>query len=176
MYEAFRNKGQTLPDDEELLRLQAPSLVIYLYPFKCENPMQQLPKLKNVKLVLQPNMTIEVLKKYLVTKLNQVLKSIEEIDVCYKNTRLQSHYTLKDIESIYNLPKDKIILHYVKREVFQNRKDENNTNIQNNTNIHNNINNLQSNSQNNIQINSNSRTIPQNNIFNSSQNNNQNNL
>jgi hypothetical protein len=142
--------------------------VIYLYPFKCENPMQQLPKLKNVKLVLQPNMTIEVLKKYLVTKLNQVLKSIEEIDFCYKNTRLQNHYTLKDIEAIYNLPKDKIILHYVKREVFQNRKEEINTNNQNN------ISNLQSNSQNNIQINNNSRTLPQNINYNFSQNNNQN--
>jgi hypothetical protein len=167
MYEAFRIKGQTLPDDEELLRLQAPSLVIYLYPYKCENPMQQLPKLKNVKLVLQPNMTIEVLKKYLVTKLNQVLKSIEEIDFCYKNTRLQNHYTLKDIEAIYNLPKDKIILHYVKREVFQNRKDENNTNNQNN------ISNLQSSSQNNIHINSNSKNLLVNNN-NFSQNNNQN--
>ena len=150
MYEAFRSKGQNLPDDEELLKLQKPSLVIYLYPFKCENAMQQLPKLKNVKLVLQPNMTIEVLKKYLVTKLNTVLKSIEEIEFCYKNTRLQNHYTLKDIESIYNLPKDKIILHYVKREVFQNRKEEPtstqpiaNNSISNNNNIE----------QNNIQIN-----------------------
>ena len=50
MYESFRNKGQNLPDDEELLKLQKPSLVIYLYPFKFENPLQQLPKLKNVKL------------------------------------------------------------------------------------------------------------------------------
>ena len=125
MYEAFRSKGQNLPDDEELLKLQKPSLVIYLYPFKCENPLQQLPKLKNVKLILQPKMTIEVLKKYLVTKLNTVLKSIEEIEFCYKNTRLLNHYTLNDIEAIYNLSNDKIVLHYVKREVFQNRKDEN---------------------------------------------------
>ena len=160
MYEAFRNKGQTLPDDEELLRLQAPSLVIYLYPYKCENTMQQLPKLKNVKLVLQPNMTIEVLKKYLVTKLNQVLKSIEEIDFCYKNTRLQNHYTLKDIEAIYNLPKDKIVLHYVKREVFQNRNTENNVNT------------LLNNTQNNTQFSN--ITIPQNNNHNFSQNNDRN--
>ena len=124
MYESFRNKGQNLPDDEELLKLQKPSLVIYLYPFKFENPLQQLPKLKNVKLILQPNMTIEVLKKYLVTKLNNVLKSIEEIEFCYKNNRLLNHYTLKDIETIYNLSKDKIVLHYVKREIFQNRKEE----------------------------------------------------
>ena len=124
MYEAFRNKGQYLPDDEEVLKLQKPSLVIYLYPFKCENPLQQLPKLKNVKLILQPNMTVEVLKKYLVTKLNSVLKSIEEIEFCYKNTKLQNHYTLKDIESSYNLSKDKYVLHYVKREIFQNRKEE----------------------------------------------------
>jgi hypothetical protein len=116
--------GQPLPDDEELLRQQKPSLVLYLYPYKCDNAMQQLPKLKNVKLILQPNMTIEVLKKYLVTKLNAVLKSIEEIDFCYKNSRLHNHYTLKEIEGIYNLPKDKMVLHYVKREVFQNRKEE----------------------------------------------------
>lgn len=94
--------------------------------------MQQLPKLKNVKLILQPNMTVEALKKYLVQKLSPSLKSIEEIDLCLKNNRLNNHNTLKDVEAIYKMQKDKMILHYVKREVFQNRKEDQISQLANN--------------------------------------------
>jgi hypothetical protein len=123
MYQAFRDGKQNLPGDEEILKTQKPSVKVYLYPFKSDQPNARLPKLAATQLILQPILNIETLKKYLAMKFESAVKP-EEISIMYKNIELQDHFTLKDVEKLYQFS-EKNIFHYMKKtSIIDNKKTE----------------------------------------------------
>ena len=83
MYAAFRENNESLPGDEEILK--KPSVKIYLYPLPSDPVDQALPKLASCQLIVQKNMTIDALKKYLLKRMN----------VLSVNLNLQPSYHLK---------------------------------------------------------------------------------
>jgi hypothetical protein len=122
MYKLFRENKQTLPGDEEFSLNQKPSMRIVLLPLKSENNELNLPKLESSMLVLQPNMTIEILKKYLKEKLKTRMfnnYNDNDIDTCnynigiyYRNVEMMNHYTIRDIERIYLFTGEKTVFYY----------------------------------------------------------------
>ena len=113
MFKAFRDNKQNLPGDEEILKTQKPSIKIYLYPFKADNPNLMLPKLSAPQLILQPILNIETLKKYLSSKFEASVQP-PDIIIMYKNQVMRDDYTLKDIDKIFSFS-DKNIFHYMKK-------------------------------------------------------------
>lgn len=114
MYTAFRDNKENLPGDEEILKTQKPSVKVYLFPFKTDQPNLLLPKLSAPQLILQPILNIETLKKYLATKFNNTIHP-NEISILYKNQEIPDYFTLKDIEKIYTFS-DKNVLHYMRKQ------------------------------------------------------------
>jgi hypothetical protein len=135
MYSAFRDNKQNLPGDEEILKNQKPSLKVYLYPFKSDIPMNLLPKLQSPQLILQPQMSIEALKKYLVQKLSPSVTNLEEVIILYKNQEIPNHYTLKDIQKIFGFSDDKTIFNYMKKQIQQTNTVSVNSNVPNVPNV-----------------------------------------
>ncbi len=116
MYKIFRENNQSLPGDEEIMKTQKPSIKIILQPLSTENQELSLPKLECSQLILQPNMVIESLKKYLKKKFeDKVDSSNYEVSLSYKNIEMLDHYTIKDIERIYSFTGEKTIFYYAKR-------------------------------------------------------------
>jgi hypothetical protein len=121
MYSAFRENKQSLPGDEEILKNQKPSMKVYLYPFKSDQPNLILPKLNSPQLILQPIISIEALKKYLGSKFNDNPKA-SEISILYKNQDIPDYYTLKDVEKIFSFNTDKTVLHYMRKSAPTNEE------------------------------------------------------
>ena len=109
MYAAFRENNESLPGDEEILK--KPSVKIYLYPLPSDPVDQALPKLASCQLIVQKNMTIDALKKYLLKKFEMV-KDMEEINIFFKSIMMKNDFSFKDIEKIYNFPSDRIVFYY----------------------------------------------------------------
>lgn len=120
MYLSFRENNENLPGDDEILKNPKPSIKISLLPFKSDIPALQLPKLPSSLLILQPNMSIEVLKKYVLQKLEGVVTSIEELSILYKNQDVHNDYTLRDIERIYGFTSEKTVFHFIKKNIGEN--------------------------------------------------------
>jgi hypothetical protein len=113
MYTAFRENNESLPGDEEILK--KPSVKIYLYPLPSDPQDIALPKLTSCQLIVQKNMTIDALKKYLMKKFD-VIGNIEEIIVYFKNLPMKNEFSFKDIEKLYHFPEDKIVFYYSKNK------------------------------------------------------------
>lgn len=113
MYSTFHNNKQNLPGENDILKIDKPSVKMCLYPFKAENPSSLLPKLSTPVLILQPILNVETIKKYLASKLENVQPV--EIEILYKNQVMPDNYTLKDISKLFNFSGDKNVLHYMKK-------------------------------------------------------------
>ena len=114
MYKIFRENKQTLPGDEEFALNQKPSIRIVLLPLQCDNTQLILPKLNSSMLILQPNMGIEILKKYLKEKFKEKIEDSFEVSIYYRNIEMMNHYTIRDIERIYLFTGEKTIFYYSK--------------------------------------------------------------
>jgi len=114
MYAAFHEHKQNLPGEDEILKTQKPSVKVYLYPFKSDNPNLILPKSQAPQLILQPILNIETLKKYLASKFEGNI-SPNEISILFKNIEMKDYYTLKDIDKIHIFSQEKNIFHYQKK-------------------------------------------------------------
>jgi hypothetical protein len=112
MYAAFRENNETLPGDEESLK--KPSIKIYLQPCTDIAAEKQLPKLSCPQLIVQKNMNIEAMKKYLVKKINEDLQNIEDVKILYKNIDMKNELSLIDIAKIYQFSADRIVFFYCK--------------------------------------------------------------
>jgi hypothetical protein len=112
MYAAFRDNNESLPGDEEILK--KPSIKIYLYPLPCDQ--QSLPKLTNCQLIVQKNMTIDALKKYLLKKID-IITNIDDIVIYFKNQFMKNEFSFRDIDKIYHFPDDKIVLYYSSNKI-----------------------------------------------------------
>ena len=139
MYRIFRENKQNLPGDEEIMKIQKPSIKIVLQPLSTENNELSLPKLEYSQIILQPNMVIESLKKYIKKKLEDKVDPNYELSLSYKNIEMLDHYTIKDIERIYSFTGEKTIFYYAKKPVsfnINNPRDKNDgiDNIPNNEN------------------------------------------
>ena len=104
---------------------------ILLLPLQSEQNDLNLPKLDSSMLILQPNMTIEILKKYLKEKLKEKIteenNTMEfDIGIYYRNVEMINHYTIRDIERIYLFTGEKTIFYYCKKfsENFIEKKKE----------------------------------------------------
>ena len=114
IYQVFREVKQALPGDEEISKIQKPNVKIHMYPFKGEYQDNQLQKLSAPQLLLQSNINVESLKKYLIKKLDLDMQ-IDDISILYKNQNLKNEYTLKDIERIFGgFSNEKIVFNYSK--------------------------------------------------------------
>jgi hypothetical protein len=109
MYAAFRENNESLPGDEELLK--KPSIKIYLYPLPSDPVDQVLPKLASCQLIVQKNMTIDALKKYLLKKFEMV-EDTENINIFFKNMIMKNEFSLNNIEILYQFPTDRIVFYY----------------------------------------------------------------
>lgn len=123
MYRIFRENKQSLPGDEEIMKTQKPSIKIVLQPLITENHELSLPKLESSQLILQPNMVIESLKKYIKKKLEDKVDPHYEVSLSYKNIEMLDHYTIKDIERIYSFTGEKTIFYYSKKHNPSNLRD-----------------------------------------------------
>jgi hypothetical protein len=103
-----------LPGEETILQTAEPSIKVNILPIKTDNSTLNLPKLPITHVILQPNMTIEAIKKYIATKLNMDL-SWKEIDILFKNQAMKDHFTLQNINSLYHFNTDKPTLCYLKK-------------------------------------------------------------
>jgi len=115
MYRIFRDNKQSLPGDEEIMKTQKPSIKIVLQPLSTENSELSLPKLEYSQLILQPNMVIESLKKYIKKKFEDKVDPNYQVSLSYKNIEMLDHYTIKDIERIYSFTGEKTIFYYAKK-------------------------------------------------------------
>ena len=111
MYDAFRENKEPLPGDEEETKIHKPSVKIYLLPLESKDSQLCLPKIEPKSLLLQKNMDIDTLKKFLSGKLK--IQS-EEINIIYKGQEMPSNYTLDDIDRLYGFDQDQIIFYYGK--------------------------------------------------------------
>lgn len=114
MYKAFKDNNESLPGEESVLQIAEPSIKINLLPIKVDTSDIVLPKLSVTHVVLQPNMTIEAIKKYVAAKLNMDYTP-KDIDIMFKNQILKDYLTLKDVNEIYHFSTEKNILHYAKK-------------------------------------------------------------
>ena len=140
MFKIFRENKQSLPGDEEIIKNQKPSIKIVLQPMSTEDLTLRLPKLELSQVILQPNMIVESLKKYLKTKFDDF--NYEEISIFYKNIEMPDHYTIKDIERIYSFSGEKTIFYYTRKNNNSHNRFINNTIMVN----MNSINNIEENS------------------------------
>lgn len=148
MYRIFRDNKQSLPGDEEIMKTQKPSIKIVLQPLSIENNELSLPKLEYSQLILQPNMVIESLKKYIKKKLEDKIDPNYQVSLSYKNIEMLDHYTIKDIERIYSFTGEKTIFYYSKKS-----RSSNIINIRNENTENNNLSKIDSNIDNNIKNN-----------------------
>jgi hypothetical protein len=109
MYAAFRENGESLPGDEEMLK--KPSVKIYLYPHPKDQGESALPKLVSCQLIVQKNMTMEALKKYLAKKID-VITDINILKVFFKSIEMKNEWSFRDIERMFKFSDDKIIFYY----------------------------------------------------------------
>ncbi len=115
MYAAFRENNESLPGDEELLK--KPSVKMYLYPFPTASQDMALPKLTNCQLIVQKNMTIDALKKYLVKKFENLSISTKDVTIYFKNQIMKNEFSFKDIDIIYKFRDDKVIFYYSRNKI-----------------------------------------------------------
>ena len=111
MYDAFRENKEPLPGDEEETKIHKPSIKIHLHPLECKDSQLCLPKIEQKSFLLQKNMDIETLKKFLAEKLKV---QSEEINIIYKGQEMPSNYTLDDIDRLYGFDQDQTIFYYGK--------------------------------------------------------------
>jgi hypothetical protein len=116
MYRAFRDNKQSLPGENEILNTQVPSVKVYLYPFKTDQPILALPKLAAPQLVLQKILPMETLKKYLASKFQGV--AAEDIQLLFKNQNIPDNFKLQDCEKQYGFSENKNIIHYMRRDNY----------------------------------------------------------
>jgi len=126
MYQVFKDNGQSLPGEEEVLRTQKPNLKVYFYPFKGPSYLT-LPKLGAPQLVLQPILPIETLKKYLASKFENLKP--EDLELYCKNQVLPDHYKLNDVAKIHKFGDNKNIIHYMRKQAEVNNNSNNINNI-----------------------------------------------
>jgi hypothetical protein len=113
MYAAFRENNETLPGDEESLK--KPSIKIYLQPITTDIALEnQLPKLVCSQLIVQKNMNIEAMKKYLIKKIGESLERVEDVKIYFKNQEMRNDLSLMDIAKIYQFTADRIVFFYCK--------------------------------------------------------------
>lgn len=132
MYRIFRENKQSLPGDEEIMKNQKPSIKIILQPLITDEPKLRLKKLKLSQLILQPNMIIESLKKYIKVRLGLSTSADNEVSLFYKNIEMLDHYTIKDIERIYSFTGEKTIFYYCKKASSQHNPISNSSQSMNN--------------------------------------------
>lgn len=111
MYEAFRNNNEKLPGDEEQ-NLNKPSVTLYLYPLESDDVSIALPCTDSPMIIVQENMTIEALTKYISTKLNT---QENEIMVMYKNQEMMPDNTIDEIKRLYGFTEEKVIFNYARK-------------------------------------------------------------
>ena len=111
MYDAFRENKEPLPGDEEETKIHKPSIKIHLHPLECKDSQLCLPKIEQKSFLLQKNMDIDTLKKFLAEKLKV---QSEEINIIYKGQEMPSNYTLDDIDRLYGFDQDQTIFYYGK--------------------------------------------------------------
>jgi hypothetical protein len=112
MYTAFRENNETLPGDEESLK--KPSIKIYLQPITDVPQEKQLPRLSCPQLIVQKNMNIEAMKKYLVRKNSEDIEKAEDVKIYFKNQEMRNDLSLIDIAKIYQFSADRIVFFYCK--------------------------------------------------------------
>jgi hypothetical protein len=112
MYAAFRENNESLPGDEEILK--KPSVKIYLYPLPEHPPESSLPRLVSSQLIVQRNMTICALKKYLVKKFEDLVSDPETIIIYFKNMKMRNEFSFKDVDRLYKFQDDKVVFFYSK--------------------------------------------------------------
>ena len=112
MYKAFKDNRQSLPGENEILNTQTPSVKVYLYPWKTDQPSLALPKLAAPQLVLQKILPMDTLKKYLASKFEGIKP--EEITLLFKNQEIPKDFKLQDAERFYGFNDTKNIIHYMK--------------------------------------------------------------
>jgi hypothetical protein len=124
MYLSFKQNGQSLPGEEDILKDTKQVFYIMLFPFKCDIPSSVLPPLPTPQVNISPEMSIDALKKYLFTKLRDRVQSEDEIVILYKNQEMPNHYTVSSIGRTYGFPDDKIVFNYMKCKQKQNKQSE----------------------------------------------------
>jgi hypothetical protein len=114
MYTAFRENNETLPGDEESLK--KPSIKIYLQPMAASDIAadKQLPKLTCPQLIVQKNMNIEAMKKYLIKKIGDQIERVEDVKIIFKGQEMRNDLSLMDIAKIYQFTADRIVFFYSK--------------------------------------------------------------
>lgn len=115
MYQAFKDAKQNLPGDEEILKTHKPNVKIYLYPMKTGNSLKDLPKLTSPQLIVQANMTIESLKKYLMQKFATEITDKDEVIVVYKGRELKNEWSLRDVDRMIPFDSEKTVMHFYKK-------------------------------------------------------------
>jgi hypothetical protein len=117
MYAAFRENKENLPGDEDILKTNKPTLKINLIALKTDDPSLQLKSIVPLQIFVPPEMTMEILKKYLVSKLDDnSVGTINEIDVIFKNQKMRDDLSFKNIDSMFKFNDDNIIFYYMRKE------------------------------------------------------------
>lgn len=113
MYDAFRSNKEKLPGDDEEVKNNRPTTLIYLHPLETGDERTTLPRTDPPSIFVARNMNIESMKKYLEQKIDV---SEKKIIIIYKDQNMPPEWTINDVDTVYQLDPEETIFYYARAD------------------------------------------------------------